>query len=199
MKRRTLLQSLLLGTSATASFIGSTSGSLAAPASSSKANLKEEIEAVLRETEAIWDSQDTARLRDLWDLDDPDPFYLAGEQENWFVGWEAINNYLAPPKGTPQVTQAIRVRFYDVQVRLLAPDLAFAGYWMRTDMKLVFSPKPFGSDNRVGTIFRKKADGWRYVCYTEAFQAPNLYFQKLFEKDVSQDYQEFFDRTTKER
>ena len=57
----------------------------------------EPVVALLRETEAIGDSQDTARLRRLWDTEDPDPYYLAGEQENWFVGWDAINSYLAPP------------------------------------------------------------------------------------------------------
>ena len=66
-------------------------------------------------------------------------------------------------------------------------------------MKLIFSPKPFGSDNRVSAVFRRKSDGWKYVCYTEAFQAPNLYVQKLFEKDVSPDYQEFLDSKMNKR
>ena len=156
-----------------------------------------EITAVLRETEAIWDSQDTARLRELWDTDDDSPYYLAGEQEDWFVGWDTINAYLAPPPGSPNITQAIRVRFYDIRARLLAPDLAFAAYWMRTDMKLVFQPKPFGSDNRVASVFRKKPDGWKYLCYTEAFQAPTMYFQKLFEKDVSPEYEAFYNQIMK--
>ena len=161
------------------------------------ATITDEIEALLRETEAIWDSQDTARLRDLWDTEDPDPYYLAGEQENWFIGWDAINGYLAPPPGSPNVTEAILRRVYDVSARLLAPDIAFAAYWMRTDMKLVFQPNPFGSDNRVASVFRKKRDGWKYVCYTEAFQAPTMYFQKLFEKDVSPDYHEFYNQIMK--
>jgi len=148
-----------------------------------------EIEALLRRTEVIWNSQDTAALRDLWDRDDPEPFYLAGEQENWFVGWEDLNRYLAPTGR--KVTEAIRVKFYDIKVRLLAPDLAFAAYWMRTDMKVVFSPKPFGSDNRVSANFRRTPDGWKYLCYMEGFQAPTIYLQKLFEKDVSPDYKDF--------
>ena len=153
-------------------------------------SVSEEIEALLRQTEVLWNKQDTPGLKALWDEEDPEPFYLAGEQEDFFVGWEALNRYL-DPQDQAQVTEAIRVRFYDIRVRLLAPDLAFAGYWMRTDMKLVFSPKPFGSDNRVASVFRRKPEGWRYVCYTEAFQAPNLYMQKLFEKDVSADYAAF--------
>jgi len=154
------------------------------------ADITAEIEALLRETEEIWNSQDTARLRELWDRNDAEPFYLAGEQENWFIGWEELNAYLAPTGR--KVTEAIRVKFYDIHARLLAPDLAFAAYWMRTDMKVVFAPKPFGSDNRVSAVFRRKPEGWRYLCYTEAFQAPTLYMQKLFEKDIAPDYDEFY-------
>jgi hypothetical protein len=201
MKRRGFLTSIFAGTSAAALFSAGDSGAATAKnthsnLSAANATVTAEITALLRETESIWDSQDTARLRNLWDTEDPDPYYLAGEQENWFTGWDAINGYLAPPAGSPKITEAIRVRFYDVSVRLLAPDLAFAAYWMRTDMKLVFAPKPFGSDNRVSSVFRRKPEGWRYVCYTEAFQAPTIYMQKLAEKDISPEYQEFYDKVT---
>ena len=156
------------------------------------ADVTAEITELLRRTEAIWDSQDTAKLLELWDTDDPEPFYLAGEQPDWFAGWDAIRAYLDPPSGSPPVTEAIRVRFYDIRVRLLAPDLAFAAYWMRTDMKLVFQPKPFGSDNRVSAVFRRKPEGWRYLCYTEAFETPTVYLQKLFELNISPEYAAFY-------
>lgn len=202
MERRTFLRSLMTGVSAaagTALAYETRADDTTADASTGPngATLTTEIEALLRETEAIWDSQDTARLRELWDTDDVEPYYLAGEQENWFIGWDAIDAYLAPPRGAPKITQAIRVRFYDVRARWLAPDLAFAAYWMRTDMKLVFQAKPFGSDNRVASVFRKKPEGWKYVCYTEAFQTPNLYIQKLYEKDISPEYEAFYNQMMK--
>ncbi len=197
MIRRGFLESLFFGASAAVLSAGRAE-SAAVGATVSNATVTSEIEALLKQTEAIWESQDTARLRDLWDRDDPDPYYLAGEQDNWFIGWDAINRYLAPPPGTPKITEAIRVRFYDVHARLLGPDLAFAAYWMRTDMKLVFAPKPFGSDNRASAVFRRKPEGWRYVCYSEAFQSPTLYMQKLIEKDISPEYQEFYDRMKKQ-
>jgi len=184
MQRREALKILAAGAAVPAAALSAT----ASP------DITAEIEAVLRQTEEIWNSQDTARLRELWDRNDPEPFYLAGEQENWFVGWEALNAYLAPTGR--KVTEAIRVKFYDVKARLLAPDLAFAAYWMRTDMKVIYAPKPFGSDNRVSAIFRRKPEGWRYLCYAEAFQAPTIYMQKLFEKDISPDYDEFYQEKT---
>ena len=195
MQRRSFIQSLAgLTTSA------GLGNSLPAAGSDFKKSanhekITEEITAVLRETEAIWASQDTAALRNQWDLDNDNPFYLAGEQEDFFIGWDAINSYLAP-ENAPQITQAIRVKFSNIRARLLAPDLAFAAYWMRTDMKLVFQPKPFGSDNRATALFRRKPDGWKYLTYIEAFQSPSVYFQKLYEKDISPDYPEFFEDVT---
>jgi hypothetical protein len=179
MKRRDALVALAAGTVAPAVL-----------AQAPVADITAEITALLRETENRWNAQDTAGLRELWDRADHEPYYLAGEQDNWFIGWDAINNYLAPK--TRPVTEAIRVRFYDIHARLLAPDLAYAAYWMRTDMKLVFAPKPFGSDNRVSAVFRRTSEGWRYLCYAEAFQSPIMYLQKLMEKDVSPDYEEFY-------
>jgi len=189
MKRRNFIQSILAGVS------GSVLTPSASAARSTTTDITAEITALLRETEKRWDSQDTASLKELWDTDDTEPFYLAGEQDNWFAGWDQLNAYLAP-QGGPKITQAMRVRFYDIKARLLAPDLAFAAYWMRTDMKLIFQPKPFGSDNRVSAVFRRKPEGWRYLTYAEAFQAPNMYMNRLMEKDVAPDYQEFFEATT---
>ena len=63
-------------------------------------------------------------------------------------------------------------------------------------MKLVFQPSPLGSDNRVSAVFRSMPEGWRYLAYTEAFQAPNMYMNRLMEKDVADDYQDFLDATT---
>ncbi len=192
MKRRNLLQSL-----AGATAVSCVSATLGAAEAAAMANedITAEITAVLRETERLWAAQDTAALRDLWDTDNDNPVYLAAEQEDFFIGWDEINAYLAP-ENAPNITEAIRVKFSNITVRLIAPDLAFAAYWMRTDMKLVFQPKPFGSDNRATALFRRTNDGWKYLTYIEAFQSPSVYFQKLYEKDVSPDYPEFFEEVT---
>ncbi|HJP04267.1 MAG: hypothetical protein CL799_13595 [Chromatiales bacterium] len=190
MRRRVFVKSLLAGLS------GATLTSTAQTTAAAKTDINAEISALLHETEARWDSQNTASLKELWDTEDTEPFYLAGEQDDWFAGWDQLNAYL-DPRGGPKITQAIRVRFYDIRARLLSPDLAFAAYWMRTDMKLVFQPKPFASDNRVAAVFRRKPGGWRYLAYMEAFQAPNMYINKLMEKDVADDYQQFFDEVSK--
>jgi ketosteroid isomerase-like protein len=196
MKRRNFLQNVASAT-ALAGLSASPSVSLSAAESDTmtEEQLTAEITAVLRETEAIWASQNTAAMLAQWDQDNDRPVYLAAEQENFFIGWDEIKNYLAP-ENAPKITEAIRVTFRDITVLPIAPDLAFATYQMRTDMKLVFQPKPFGSDNRATALFRKKSDGWKYVTYIESFQSASVYFQKLYEKDVADDYRDFYKEVT---
>jgi hypothetical protein len=191
MQRRQFLKTLA-GGATTAGVMGSSGLALASD------DVTTEITALLRKTEDIWNAQETAGLLGLWDRDNAMPIYLAGEQEDFFVGWDQLKRYL-DPKGGPDITEAIRVLFSDIKVHSIGPDLAFAAYWMRTDMKLIFAPNPFGSDNRVTSVLRKTSDGWKYLAYAEAFQAPTMYFQKLFEKDVSPDYQEFFDQIKQQK
>ncbi|MDP6437158.1 MAG: nuclear transport factor 2 family protein [Gammaproteobacteria bacterium] len=160
--------------------------------------LTSEIEALLRETEAAWNSQDYYRWLALWDADDARPFYLAAEEKDFFRRREQLEKYL-DPEGATQVTEAIRVTFSDVSTRWLADDIAYAAYHMSSEMKLVFAPKPFISKLRATSVLRRKPEGWRYICYAEGFQSPTMYFQSLIENAVPDDYADFYrDVTGKE-
>lgn len=75
--------------------------------------------------------------------------------------------------------------------------ISSAAFGMRTDMKLSVAPKPYGSDNRASAVFRKTPEGWCYSCYSESFQLPIVYMLKLYELNVSPDYQKFYDQTLK--
>ena len=86
--------------------------------------LTAEIEALLRETETAWNSQDFTRWIALWDADDNRPFYLAAEEQDFFDCREQLDKYV-DPDGAAQITQAIRVAFSNVRARRLADDLAF--------------------------------------------------------------------------
>lgn len=158
--------------------------------------LTAEIAAVLNEYEALWDRQDPAGLIALWDQDDSEPFYLAEEQDEWRIGWEQVKSYWKPPG--PPSAEAIRMRFDSVQARLLAPDLAFAKFWIRFDTKMKFMPRPIGSDTRASAVFRKKPEGWRLVTWAESPQSPILYMQKLYEKNVKAGFDEFMERHGRE-
>ena len=93
------------------------------------ATVEEEVKAVIHQTAERWNSQDYASVLDLWDKNEPIPFYLAEEQEGWFIGWQPLKNYLDPPRPSPAV-QGIREEMHNITVKQIAPDLAIAVWEM---------------------------------------------------------------------
>ena len=155
-------------------------------------DLAQEIEAVMRKTEEIWDSQNYGDLIQLWDKNEGQPFYLAEEEEDWKVGWEALKRYWEPVPGKRKAA-AIRMRFSNIRAKLLAPDLAYGTFEIRFDMKLFGPMKAIGETGRGSAIFRKTDQGWKYICYAESPLAPLRYFQKMYEDNVHPDFQAFHD------
>jgi hypothetical protein len=149
--------------------------------------LKKEIEELFRHYETIWDSQDYGRLKDLWDADDPEPFYLAEEQEDWRFGWDAVERYWVPTPGKSAL-ESIRMRYRDIHAKHIAPDLAIAACWVRHDMKLKGPMKATGGDARVMSVFRLKPEGWRFIAYGEGPMSPVLFMHKLYEMNVSPEF-----------
>jgi hypothetical protein len=151
-----------------------------APAIAKDQQLTAEIDAVLNEYEALWDAQDTAGLIALWDENDPEPYYLAEEQDEWRIGWDQVKDYFDPPGDS--TTESIRMRFDGVQARWLADDLAFAKFWIRFDTKMEFLPNAIGTDARASAIFRKTDEGWRLITWAESPGSPILYVQRLYKQ-----------------
>ncbi|MEE4185556.1 MAG: nuclear transport factor 2 family protein [Gammaproteobacteria bacterium] len=159
--------------------------------------LSAELDAVLNDYEDLWNAQDPAGLIAMWDQDDPEPFYLAEEQDEWRIGWDQVKNYWDPPG--PSGTEALRMRFDGVQARMIADDLAFAKFWIRFDTKMKFMPKPIGTDARASAIFRKKPEGWRLITWAESPLSPILYVQKLYEMRARPDFPAFMEEVKEKK
>ena len=145
------------------------------------------IEAFIHHTAEVWNTQDFRKVLDLWDPDEEVPFYLAEEQERWFLGWEPLRAYLAPPLPNP-VLEALREEMYDISVKLIADDLAIAVWYMHFEMKMR-GRSPLGEEIRMSAVLRKKPEGWRFIHWAESPLTPTAYIDKLREKEV--DYEKF--------
>jgi len=143
-----------------------------------------EVEAVIHATAEAWNSQDFSNVLKLWDPAEPTPFYLAEEQDRWFIGWEPLKNYLAPAKPSPAV-QGIREEMRDIHVKFIAPDLALVAWEMHFEMKII-GRKPIGEEVRVSAVLRRTAAGWRYIHWAESPMTGSMYLTKLMERDVDQ-------------
>ncbi|MEQ1801971.1 MAG: nuclear transport factor 2 family protein [Gammaproteobacteria bacterium] len=159
--------------------------------------VRDGVVATLLATEKGWNSQDTASLLKLWDNADAFPTYLAEEQAQWFVGKARLQEYLDPPRPNP-IIEAVREQFSGIQVKQIAPDLAIAIWYMHFEMKVIRS-KPIGEDIRVSAVLRKTDDGWKYIHWAESPKTPLVYIEDLFEKDVSDDWDEFYQQAVEDK
>lgn len=147
--------------------------------------------ATLMETEKRWNSQDFATILELWDEDQAYPTYIAEEQSQWFVGWDRLREYLDPPRPNPAI-EALRMDYYDIQVKQIAPDLAIAVWYLHFEMKVIAS-KPIGEEVRASGVFRKKEDGWKWIHYAESPKAAPVFLEDLMETQVRDDWDEFYE------
>lgn len=163
----------------------------------SNSDVTAEIQQVIKQTEANWNTQDFSTVLDLWDRDEPEPYYLAEERDEWLIGWDQLNGYLNPPVRNPAV-EALRLDISNIRVKQIAPDLAFAIWDLHFEMKIRGRP-PLGEDIRVTGIFRKKPEGWRFIQYAEAPMSSMVYIQKLFERDVRPEFEAIHQAALKKR
>ena len=168
------------------------------PTTGAADDVQVEVTAVIHATADAWNSQDYASVLKLWDPAEVTPFYLAEEQDDWFMGWDRLRAYLDPPKPSPAV-QGIREAMRDIHVKQIGPDLAIAAWWLHFEMKIIGRP-PIGEEVRVSAVLRKTADGWRYIHWAESPMTGTMYFQKLMERDVDQEkFREVHERAMKRK
>lgn len=156
--------------------------------------LQAEIEAVLRRTEEIWNSQDFGRLKEVWDGSDPEPWYVPEEVETPFRSWPEIERYWSPP-GHP--LRAFRWKFSNLHVKPLAPDLALALFDHFYEIEVAIGrpplPPPTAGFDRCLALFRLTADGWRHILYAQCPLGPDTYIRVLRQKIVEPDFRQFSD------
>ncbi len=161
------------------------------------ADIERGVTEVILDTAKRWNSQDYATVLELWDPDEAYPTYLAEEQAQWFVGWDRLNDYLDPERPNP-IIDAIREEMSKIQVKQIGPDLAIAIWEMRFHMKTVMG-NAIGENVRVSAVLRKTDAGWRYIHWAESPQTAMVYIEGLYEKDVDDDWEEYYEAARERR
>ncbi len=155
------------------------------------AALTAEIESVLEQTAAIWNSQEFHRLVEVWDRDDPEPWYVPEEIPEPFFSWQQIEKYWNPGR---KVLEAFRWGFSNVRVKALTPELTLAIFNHEYEIQIAGGRQPpTAGFDRVLALFRKKPEGWRHILYAQCPLGPDTYIRALRQKIVSPDFADFRD------
>lgn len=155
------------------------------------------VRKTLAATQEAWNSQDFAKILDLWDPAQEFPTYIAEEQAQWFVGWDRLREYLDPPRPNPAI-EALRLYYYDIQVKQIAPDMAIAIWYLHFEMKVIAS-NPIGEEVRASGVFRKTDDGWMWIHYAESPKTAAVFLEDLMETQVRDDWDEFYEQAQKDK
>ena len=128
--------------------------------------LLREVEALIERTREIWDTQRYIDLKEVWDTEDAEPFYVPEEDEPK-LSWDALEGYWDPMPGDNPL-EGIRNVYSNVRVKRLASDLCVALYDLRYELKVKGLPHAFAGTDRVMAVLRNRGQGWKYVAYIEA-------------------------------
>ncbi len=154
--------------------------------------LYREIEDVLQETQDIWNSQDCAKLKSVWDADDEEPWYVPEEISEPFFSWPDIEKYWT--RGGGQVLRAFRWQFSNLRVKKLASDLVLAIFDHFYEYQLPFpGAAPMAGDDRCLAIFRRSKGKWAHILYAQCPQGPEAYVRMMRERMVKPDFKAFAD------
>jgi hypothetical protein len=157
-----------------------------------EALLYREIEEVLQKTQDIWNSQDYARLKTVWDADDEEPWYVPEEIAEPFFSWPEIERYWT--RGGGQVLRAFRWQFSNLRVKKLASDLALAIFDHFYEYQLPLpGAVPMAGDDRCLAIFRRTKGRWLHILYAQCPQGPEAYVRMMRERMVRPDFAGFAD------
>lgn len=152
--------------------------------------LYREIEEVLTETQAIWNSQDYGNLKSVWDAHDEEPWYVPEEIAEPFFGWPEIEKYWT--RGGGQVLRAFRWQFSNLRIKKLASDLVLAIFDHFYEYQLPFpGTVPMAGDDRCLAIFRRSKGKWRRILYAQCPQGPEAYVRMMRERMVKPDFEAF--------
>jgi len=147
------------------------------------------IDEVLQTTRSIWNSQDFGRLKEVWDANDPEPWYVPEEIEQPFFAWPQLEKYWNPGR---KVLKGFRWDYDNLRVKMLCDDLCIALFDHYYEIQLIYGPQePTAGFDRVLTLFRKTPDGWRHILYAQCPLGPENYVRALRKNMVRDDFDEF--------
>jgi hypothetical protein len=141
-----------------------------------------EIEEVLEQTQARWNSGKRDTLKEMWDADDPEPWYVPEEYRDPFMSWAEIDEYWNPNTSGLEYFQW---GFSNVRAKRLAPDIALSIFDHFYELKVKGdTQKPWGGFDRCLAIFRKKPEGWRHILYAQCPLGAEIYVRAMREQLV---------------
>ena len=127
--------------------------------------LDREVSKLLDQLARRWTELELGRMRELWDLSDPEPIYIAEELRHAVVGWDAFDEYWVRMSGR---LRGASYRTAELRTRSIADDLAIACLVIDWALLPVEAEQPNRGQSRATAVLRRTPNGWRFIHWMEA-------------------------------
>ena len=144
------------------------------------------LQELLKQFETRWNELRPTALRELWDPDEKEPFYIAEEIAEPMYGWEQIEPYW---REAEQILVKFAIRTFDMRWKSVADGLVVMNYTMHWNgIVRGMEHNPLGLDVRVSALLRRTAAGWRFCHYVESPLGAFPYLQASYRANVDPDF-----------
>jgi hypothetical protein len=135
---------------------------------------------VLALYERCWNEHRITALETLWDVDEPNPIYIAEEVADTLIGWDAIRAYwLAAETMIPRLA----IRTFDQEERPVAPGITLLHFGMHWNAELA-NGSEYGGDVRATALLREKGGRHLFFHYIEAPLGALPFLQRAYSAAV---------------
>ena len=129
-------------------------------------DLDTELEDLLSGFRDRWCRLKPTELRELWDPEESNPFYIAEEVPNPMYGWDVIEPYW---RSAESLLLKFTIRTKDLQCKQISDTHAVMNFIMHWNGLIKgMEDAPLGLDVRVSAIVKRTAEGWRFCHYVES-------------------------------
>jgi len=158
-----------------------------AASAASDPKLAAEVEATLRQGEALYDRNDSeAFFNQLWS-GDQNLVFMSEQFYPVFYGRRPVEAYFKPPMKN---LYAYRERYSDIEAMYIDSDLAAVTYHVRYDMHAI-TRTPLGGWSRIFAIMKKEQGRWVFVAQFETPMSMISQSRWTHEAALSSDFPEF--------
>lgn len=149
-------------------------------------DLETELEDLLAGFRDRWTRIKPTELRELWDPNEQNPFYIAEEITDPMYGWDVIEPYW---KAGEDLLLKFSIRTWNLKCKAIGETHAVMNFMMHWDgLVKGMEDAPLGLDVRVSAIVKRTDAGWRFCHYVESPLGAFPYLKATYTANVDPDF-----------
>ncbi len=149
-------------------------------------DLKNELNDLLVAFKDRWNHRQPTKLKELWDPEEINPFYIAEEVPDPMYGWDTIEPYW---RAAEDLLLKFSIRTWGLRCKYMSDELAAMNFMMHWNGLIKgMEEAPLGLDVRVSAIVRRTEQGWRFCHYVESPLGAFPYLKATYQANVDPEF-----------